>query len=114
MRHLLCEECGEDTTANGPRKEGTRILYPASIEGPAEYERVVWGVARTPQLSQRVIYMNGAPQQLTTDEYTCDRCGNSILPGAWCCAWSVWTDLRSVIEPWEAEYMTSTNEQEVS
>jgi len=70
---------------------------------------VVFGTARTPQPEQRILYINGVPQSLTAGEYTCDRCGTSILPGARCCCWSVWTAEQRQPEPWEGDYLTSAD-----
>lgn len=100
MRVLLCAECGKR------KKPGERII-PASADGPAEYERVVFGMARQPLASQRVIdVVTDHVQRLTlpNDYHNCDACNREIRPGDRCCAHSACI-ASGVLAPWEDEYL---------
>ena len=100
MRHVRCEQCGAG------KETGTRMLYPASEIGePAEYERVIWGVARTPQSDQRWMAINGDRKPLPLDHYNCDGCRRHIKPGERCFCWSIWTADRPEISEWESAYL---------
>src|ERR1041384_4552917 len=100
MRHLLCRECMNE------KQPGTRQIYPRSAIGePAEYERIVVGVARRPAKSQRWIAVNGEKEYLSTDFFNCDSCDAKIKPGDPCGAQTVWTETTGQISPWEHEYI---------
>ncbi len=99
MRRVLCLKCAEGKT------EGTRMLYPSNGLEPAEYERVVFGVAKPPLPKNRIAYLNGNPIQLEHNQYECDSCSAVIHIGDRCCAWSVWTDTTPLMMPWEHEFL---------
>ncbi len=100
MRHLLCRDCAKK------KSPGTRLLYPASeSEGPAEYERVLHGIARTPTANNRWIAINGVRVQLPLDSFVCDICNAPIKPGDSCATHCVRTQTSRPIEPWEHEYI---------
>ena len=102
-RQLLCASCGHGKAA------GVRTFFERSDLGePAEYGRVVWGVARRPDTSQRVMTVNGAPIQLPGDVYDCDGCGCAIRPGERACAQSIWTERQTPVPAWERAYLMET------
>jgi len=87
----------------------TRIT-PANEDGPAEFERFIWGTARHPKRAQREIRVNGKAHALPPDAYDCDTCGQPILPGAEACCHSA-IDAGRQIAPWEAEFIEPRKEQ---
>jgi hypothetical protein len=91
----------------GNKKEGTRLAYPRSAIGePAEYERVMKGIARQPQAEQRWVSINGDRHTMTLDFYNCDTCNAEIRPGEPAGCWSVWTEEQAGrIPDWEQEYI---------
>jgi hypothetical protein len=99
MRHLLCEACGKDTP------EGRRLVFEATPYEPAEWQRVVRGVARTPRPEQRVIYVNGEPFPQTPGQYECDRCNAPIAPGQPATCQTVWRADQAEPPAWEDEYL---------
>lgn len=100
MRHIRCAKCMEG------KQEGTRQLYPRSEIGePAEFERVVIGVARQPQRDQPWMSINGDKRDLPLEFYNCDGCNAQIKPGDRCGCWTVWTEDMGGIVPWEHEYL---------
>ena len=100
MRHVRCEDCMKD------KQPGTRMIYPASDIGePAEFERVLLGIARTPEAGQRWMSVNGERKPLPLQHFDCDGCGKPILPGETCGTWTVWTSDQGGIVPWEHEYL---------
>jgi len=104
MRHVLCGKCLDDKH----KQPGTRLIYPRSDIGePAEYERVMIGVAKTPQASQRYIAINGVKETLPLDVYNCDSCNADIRPGERTGTWTVWTEETGEPIPWESEYIES-------
>lgn len=98
MRRILCAECALD------KRDGERQIYAGGSDGPPEYERVKWGIAKQPTREQRTIRVNGVPEYLPMGAYTCDDCSADIKPGERCCAWSVWHDGGGV-RPWEHTYI---------
>ncbi len=103
MRRLLCKDCIKG------KESGTRQILPRTNLGePAEFERVVRGVARTPKSNQRYIEINGEKHILPDDHYDCDNCGSEIKPGEPCGAWSVWTEEQGGIVEWEAAYVEAS------
>lgn len=103
MRSLLCRTCGLRTTASAIAENITRII-PANEDGPAEFERIIWGTARHPKKSQRQRTVNGKVEALSPGAYDCDQCGSPILPGADACCYSA-IDAGRRIAPWEAEFI---------
>lgn len=103
MRHLLCRPCGLRAMEEKEPVNGTRVT-PANEDGPAEFERFIWGTARHPKRRQREIRVNGNPIQLSTDFYTCDGCSAAIFPGETACAHSA-IDAGRRIAPWEGEFL---------
>lgn len=104
MRHLLCRTCGLRASGSPAPADMTHVI-PASEDGPAEFERFIWGTARHPKRRQREIRVNGNPIQLSTDFYTCDGCSAAIFPGETACAHSA-IDAGRTIGIWEGEYLT--------
>lgn len=104
MRHLLCRTCGLRASGSPAPADMTHVT-PASEDGPAEFERFIWGTARHPKKSQRVIRVNGEPHRLDPSSYTCDGCGAAIFPGETACAHSA-IDAGRTIGPWEGEFLT--------
>lgn len=103
MRHVLCRPCGLRATGERAPANATRIT-PANEDGPAEFERFIWGTARHPKRSQREIRVNGKAQALPPDAYDCDACGAPILPGAEACCHSA-IDAGRRIAPWETAFI---------
>ena len=103
MRHLLCRTCGLRASGSPAPADMTHVI-PASEDGPAEFERFIWGAARHPKKSQRVIRVNGVPRDLPLDSFTCDGCGSPIFPGETACAHSA-IDAGRRIAPWEDAYL---------
>ncbi len=101
MRRILCYACG---TKYLP--VGTRQTHEASTEEPAEFQRLIAGVAKQPQQTQRTITINGVPMKLTLEYYECDNCAAHIKHGDRCFAWSVWNECMSPVPKWEHEYLT--------
>jgi hypothetical protein len=103
MRHLLCATCAKD------KQNGTRQIYARSPIGePAEFERIVWGVAKTPTAEQRTMSVNGEPMTLTAGQFDCDLCNAPIRPGERACAQSVWAEggmWAKGIGHWESEFL---------
>lgn len=103
MRQLLCLPCGLRASGSRSPENLTRVT-PAGPDGPAEFERFIWGTARHPKPSQREIRVNGTRVPLAPGSYTCDGCGSSIEPGDQACAHSA-IDAGRTIGPWEGEYL---------
>ncbi|HBF42343.1 MAG TPA: hypothetical protein DDW42_01695 [Desulfobacteraceae bacterium] len=41
------------------------------------------------------------------DDFLCDQCGNEIVPGSQCYAFSLWSVMGAIpYYPWEGEYIT--------
>lgn len=99
MRNVLCETCMQE---RGP--SGTRQIFAGGFE-PAEYERVLRGVAKAPQSSQRYIKVNDERRDLPVEFYNCDSCNAEIRAGDRCGTWTVWTDVTGPIGDWEQEYI---------
>ena len=101
MRSLLCLKC------SASKQPGERLAYGASADGPAEYERVVFGTAREPLPKNRSITVITDHEEkliLPSDHHDCDGCGGPIRPGDRCCGHSAWIAGRTVV-PWENEYL---------
>lgn len=108
MRALLCRTCGLRAQGSPAPHDMTRVT-PASSDGPAEFERFVWGTARFPKASQRKIAVNGTEHALPAGAYNCDTCGQPILPGAEACCHSA-IDAGRQIAPWEADFIDPRKE----
>ncbi len=99
-RQLLCAKC------SARKREGTRMVLARSAYGePAEYERVLFGVAIEPLPRNRVVRINGQPIPMTPHQYDCDHCSAVIRPGDLACAWSIWTEDMEPTAAWEHEYL---------
>ena len=83
MRHVLCRHCGLRASGEVAPANATRIT-PANEDGPAEFERFIWGTAR--------------------DSYRCDRCNAPVEPGAEACCHSA-IDAGRRIAPWEQDFL---------
>ena len=103
MRHVRCEECMKGKAA------GKREIYARSPIGePSEIERVMLGVAKTPDPAQRYMLVNGDRHELPPDIYNCDGCGRVIKPGEKCGTWTVWTESQREPPAWESEFIEVT------
>lgn len=111
MRHVLCRPCGLRATGERLPVNMTRIT-PANEDGPAEFERFIWGTARHPKPSQREIRVNGERIPLSPGAFECDACGAPILPGAETCCHSA-IDAGRRVAPWETEYIDTLETGEV-
>lgn len=100
-RRLLCKECGKKYQASGT----IELLPRSSIGEPAEIGRIIKGKAKTPQQSQRIIYMNDIPMQLEQGNYDCDLCGSKIAPGDECTCISIWLEGKQPIPIWEDKFI---------
>lgn len=100
-RHLLCAECSDGKIA-GSRQ----IMARSDLGEPAEFERVVFGIAIPPLPHNRILRVNGEPFPLPPDQYECDDCSAVIKPGDKACARSIWTSEMNPVPPWEHEYLT--------
>ncbi len=99
---MLCDDCMEN------KQPGTRLLLAKSPIGqPAEYERVVRGIAKVPNPKDRYVQVNGVKHPLPPDHFDCDNCGAEIKPGDKAGTWTVWTEGRPIRE-WEHEYLEIT------
>lgn len=105
MRWIVCTACAQ-------RKEpaGTREILARSPEGePAEFQRLIYGIAKSPQLSQRRVVITRQAitetHQMDISYYNCDSCNLIIHPGQLCACWSVWTDEQEPTAAWESEYI---------
>jgi len=88
------------------KEPGTHLLYPRSPIGePAEFERVMRGIAQMPTQDVRWMSVNGVKQNLPMDHWDCDGCGGPIKPGDRCGTWTVWTEEHGGIAPWEHAYL---------
>lgn len=100
MRHILCAKCMEGKTP------GTRQTHARSDIGePAEFERVVAGIAKKPRQIQRMISVNGVCSYLSLEFFNCDRCDGEIRPGDKAGAITAWTEATVLIAEWEREYL---------
>lgn len=100
MRQLQCENCAGDKL-----KAGRREAMAATKMEPAEWERVVWGVARIPTEAQRTAYFNGSPVGMSLAQFDCDYCSAAIVPGQRVAAWTVWKEGDPEPPAWEDEYL---------
>ena len=104
-RNLLCRKCSESKVA------GERLIHATDHGGPAEYERVVFGTAKSPKAEQRKITVRdmetNAIREIKLDEgcHDCDFCGAAIRPGDLACAWSYWAGSNHRVPEWEGEYL---------
>ena len=109
MRHLLCRTCGLRASGSPAPADMTHVT-PASEDGPAEFERFIWGRAKHPTKAQRQRTVIDGPHRpkhvaLPPNAYDCDACGALILPGETACAHSA-IDAGRTIGPWEGEFLT--------
>lgn len=97
---LLCLSCAQEYMP-----AGTRQILARSEEEPAEYQRLVMGVANKPNPATHVITVNAATFPLDPSFYICDHCNVAIKPGDRCAGWTVWAE--HMLEPpaWEGEYL---------
>lgn len=102
MRHLYCERCGERFPG-----EGVRELFARSQYEPAEYGRVVRGLARTPTPQQRTAFVNGVPLPLAAGQFECDFCNTTITPGAPVVAITAWREDQQEPPAWEQDYVVT-------
>jgi hypothetical protein len=98
-RQLQCEACAAQ------KKEGKRIACEAEGIMPAEWERVIWGVARHPRTEQRWMTINGDRMPLPMAAYNCDLCSAEIVPGQRACAWTIWADGMAEPPAWEDQFL---------
>lgn len=109
-RQIWCDACGQRPHFGaGLLKIGRYELLPESNFGePAEWVRVVKGIARRPTPEQRVMTINDEAFPLNPDSYTCDDCNADIKPGqvAWCV--TVFTPgYRGEPAAWESAFVES-------
>jgi len=102
MRRVLCEECGSKYKST--LKE---LAYPRDPETgePAEYRRVLRGIAKSPSGDQRTIYVNNVPHHLDDSHYDCDTCNKEIKPGDKAVCLTVWSERHETPLLWENEYL---------
>lgn len=85
-RNILCCDCAETICdrygVKGPTFEAQ--AYPASIDGPAEFVRLVPGIASA--------------------VYLCDNCGHRISQFERCWAYTIYT-AQTPYHPWETEFV---------
>jgi hypothetical protein len=98
-RQLLCETCG------AKYEQGVHCLYEATPDEPAEWARVVKGLAKTPTREQMTIWVNGVPEQLDPAAYLCDLCGESVGPGEPAVALTIWLGGTEQPAVWERDYV---------
>jgi hypothetical protein len=98
---LHCKDCGRAKVSSNKRL----ILSRTDQGEPAKFERVTRGVAKRPNPKNRILYVNGIPQQLSLNYFNCDSCGRPIYPGEKCVAISIWTELMPEPEYWESDYL---------
>jgi hypothetical protein len=104
MRQVLCSGCGQ------PWRDGTYEALPASRDGePAEWARVVRGLAGQPQASQRTIKVNDTAYPLPLTHYNCDGCDQPIVPGEPLVCVTVWMAGRPEPPTWETAYLGGTD-----
>jgi hypothetical protein len=103
MRHILCEGC-----AGKHSGEGRRMLLAATAFEPAEYERIMVGIARTPTPDQRVMTIGTEAMKLAPGYFNCDDCNERIMPGEPATARTVWVADREPA-PWEHEFLDFPN-----
>jgi hypothetical protein len=72
---------------------------------PAEYARVVRGLARTPTPEQRLAFVNGAPIPFEPGQFECDSCNAVIKAGDPAVAVTVWLEGRQEPPAWEPDYL---------
>lgn len=100
-RQLLCVDC-----ALRRLPAGTRRIQERSEEGePAEYQRLVVGVAKAPNPETHVITVNEAVYPLDPSFYICDDCNAAIRPGDRCAGWTVWLEWMEEPPEWEGDFL---------
>ena len=99
-RYFLCKDC-----ASKKLPAGTREIFKRSAIGPAEFQRLTLGTAKTPTQDNRFIAIDGVKILLTLAHWDCDTCNKPINSGDPCAAWSTWTEEMQPIRYWEEEYL---------
>jgi len=101
MRQALCAGCGKQY------ETGTREIYAKNDIGePAEWARVMRGLANTPTPRQRTMTVNGAAFPLPIEHFDCDFCGTALMPGTPIVCVTVWQPERQQEPPiWETDYL---------
>jgi len=97
---LLCDECGSKYEPT-LKKE----VYARSDFEPAEYIRVIKGIAKIPTREQRMMYINGEPLPLDMDGYDCDMCHAKIMPDDKATCLTIWTERRPTPALWEKDFI---------
>jgi len=96
MRHLCCMSCGSTTDSEAEEMEAEGFKT-----------RIVLGIAKQPQDSQRIITVHTVSDivetQLDPSYYNCDRCNAEIKPGDKCVAFTA--SRFGVLPDWEHEFM---------
>ncbi len=106
-RYAWCAECGKKY----PEAATRLLLYPRSAAGePAEYGRIVKGLAVTPSRSQRTMYINSVPHELSLSQFECDHCSAAILPGQPMTCLTIWHEDQPVPPAWESDYLQLNGE----
>lgn len=110
MRQMHCNACMKRPVfSDQPLREGTYELLAANhaTGEPAEWVRVIHGIARPPRPATRMMYINGDPLPLPLDAYECDNCNVAIYPGDVASCVTMWQPPRQPEPPrWEEAYLT--------
>lgn len=101
-RRVLCESCTEKKMPAGERE-----IYARCDEGPAEFQRLIVGVAKMPTAVSRFMTVNGKRIFLPPDQFDCDQCSAAIKPGDKCSAQTIWCEGQDKIEGWEEEFIAA-------
>jgi len=103
--HLICPNCAQCYLP-----EGTRLIFSRTEFEPAEFQRLVTGLAKTPTKEQRQMKVMGEWIALDSSCYECDFCNTKILPGSKCAALTVWLDTQKEPKHWEDDFITVIRE----
>jgi hypothetical protein len=104
MRQVLCRNCG----TKYPTSELKILLMPrSSIGEPAEYARVMKGLAKVPTKEQRTIHVNDIPMPLENGHYNCDLCMTKIYPDDNATCVTIWVEGQQVPNLWEHDFIKS-------
>lgn len=101
-RRIICESCAQKHLPAGERQ----IYARSAIGEPPEFQRLVVGVAKSPNPADRVIYVNGQPFNLPEGHFNCDQCDAVIEPGDMCAARTFWCEGQDKAEGWESDFIT--------